>query len=168
MPCFILLFFLCTDRLRRTLSHEMCHAAAWIIDHVRKPPHGRVFKRWARKVQQVYPNIPVSTCHDYEIFFKFRYRCTNENCGHEYGRHSDSINPAKHGCGKCGSYLVSLGKFNRDGTPASTRKTSAYALYVKHNYDRVKCQNPHSTSTEIMKLVAQEYRLAKSAKSARI
>lgn len=35
------------DRLQRTLLHELCHAAAWLIDHVAKPPHGTHFKYWA-------------------------------------------------------------------------------------------------------------------------
>ena len=30
------------DRLRRTLVHELCHVAAWLIDHTSKPPHGSV------------------------------------------------------------------------------------------------------------------------------
>ena len=29
-------------KLQRTLVHEMCHAAAWLVDHVAKPPHGPV------------------------------------------------------------------------------------------------------------------------------
>ena len=31
-------------RLQETLLHELCHAATWIIDGVRKPPHGAEFK----------------------------------------------------------------------------------------------------------------------------
>ena len=31
-------------RLKETLLHELCHAATWIIDGVRKPPHGSDFK----------------------------------------------------------------------------------------------------------------------------
>ncbi len=34
-------------RLRSTLLHEMCHAAAWTIDGVSKPPHGKCFQKWA-------------------------------------------------------------------------------------------------------------------------
>jgi len=30
------------DRLQRTLAHELCHVAAWLLDHVSKPPHGQV------------------------------------------------------------------------------------------------------------------------------
>jgi hypothetical protein len=35
------------NRLRSTLLHEMCHAAAWLVDGVSKPPHGSCFKKWA-------------------------------------------------------------------------------------------------------------------------
>ncbi|EJK52084.1 hypothetical protein THAOC_28683 [Thalassiosira oceanica] len=35
------------DRLRSTLLHELCHAAAWVIDANVKPPHGKVFKKWS-------------------------------------------------------------------------------------------------------------------------
>ena len=31
-----------SERLRRTLVHELCHVAAWLLDHVAKPPHGEV------------------------------------------------------------------------------------------------------------------------------
>lgn len=31
-----------TDRLERTLAHELCHVASWVFDHVAKPPHGKV------------------------------------------------------------------------------------------------------------------------------
>ena len=34
-------------RLRATLLHECCHAAAWLVDGVSKPPHGACFKKWA-------------------------------------------------------------------------------------------------------------------------
>ena len=40
------------DRLERTLAHELCHVAAWLLDHVAKPPHGKVgrglFDPWKR------------------------------------------------------------------------------------------------------------------------
>ncbi len=35
-------------RLRSTLLHEMCHAAAWLIDSVSSPPHGSCFQKWAK------------------------------------------------------------------------------------------------------------------------
>ena len=32
------------QRLKATLLHELCHAAAWLIDGVNNPPHGKAFK----------------------------------------------------------------------------------------------------------------------------
>ena len=37
-------------RLKTTLLHEMCHAAAWFIDSTRKPPHGPSFWKWAGRL----------------------------------------------------------------------------------------------------------------------
>lgn len=34
------------QRLRTTLSHEMCHVAAWLLDQEWKAPHGPAFWRW--------------------------------------------------------------------------------------------------------------------------
>ena len=55
-------FFLClldsADRLRDTLIHEMCHAAAWIKSGVRDG-HGAVWKAWAEKAQKALPELPI-------------------------------------------------------------------------------------------------------------
>ena len=40
----------------------------------------QVFKRWAAAVMQRYPELDVSTCHNYEISFAFRWQCTNPGC----------------------------------------------------------------------------------------
>lgn len=34
------------ERIRNTLSHEMCHLACWIIDEAPTENHGALFKRW--------------------------------------------------------------------------------------------------------------------------
>lgn len=34
------------EKLKQTFCHELCHAAAWIVHGVRKPPHGPHFKYW--------------------------------------------------------------------------------------------------------------------------
>lgn len=31
-------------KLERTLAHELCHVAAWLVNHTAKPPHGPLFK----------------------------------------------------------------------------------------------------------------------------
>lgn len=55
------------EKLQRTLAHEMCHCAGWLIDHVAKPPHGPVFKAWAQRAMTALPHLDVSTCHQYEV-----------------------------------------------------------------------------------------------------
>ena len=61
-------------RLRNTLCHEMCHAAAWLVNHVAKPPHGRIFKDWAALAMDKYPELSIATCHEYEINYKYKWR----------------------------------------------------------------------------------------------
>lgn len=34
------------ERIRNTLSHEMCHLACWVIDGCPKEGHGQLFKAW--------------------------------------------------------------------------------------------------------------------------
>lgn len=86
-------------RLYNTLAHELCHAATWIIDNCSKPPHGSVFKSWAKRFREWDPNLNITTCHDYAIRYKFNYVCVS--CGQCYGRHSKSIDTVKKVCGSC-------------------------------------------------------------------
>lgn len=72
------------DRLRDTLIHEMCHAAAWLITGYRGG-HGPIWKNWAQLSMKAFPELPiVSRCHNYSIEYKFAYVC--EKCGHPYKR----------------------------------------------------------------------------------
>lgn len=34
------------EKLKCTLSHELCHVAAWAIDKEMKPAHGAAFTTW--------------------------------------------------------------------------------------------------------------------------
>ena len=43
----------------------------------------QVFKKWAAAVMQRYPELDVSTCHNYQIAFAFRWQCSNPGCGCE-------------------------------------------------------------------------------------
>lgn len=47
-------------------------AAAWLVDHTAKPPHGPVFRRWADRAMARYTHLDITTCHAYEIFYPFR------------------------------------------------------------------------------------------------
>lgn len=65
------------DKLQRTLCHELCHVATWLLDHVAKPPHGPHFKAWAAAAMKVHPHLNVTTCHQYDIHFAWRWQCSN-------------------------------------------------------------------------------------------
>lgn len=47
------------EKLRQTLCHEMCHAAAWIVNHVSKPPHGGQFRHWAAIAMRRFGDLKV-------------------------------------------------------------------------------------------------------------
>ncbi|CAA7260001.1 unnamed protein product [Cyclocybe aegerita] len=89
----------CDERIRNTLSHEMCHLATWVIDDNFKEHHGKVFKKWAGMVMKEHPHIHVSIKHDYEISYPFEWKC--EKCAKVYGRFTKSIRPDECVCGAC-------------------------------------------------------------------
>ncbi|PXF43152.1 HMG box-containing protein [Gracilariopsis chorda] len=93
-------------RLYNTLAHEMCHAATWIIDNCAKPPHGSVFKSWAKRFHEWDSSLKITTCHDYAIRYKYNYQCVK--CTTTYGRHSKSIDTTKKVCGRCRGTLQLL------------------------------------------------------------
>ncbi len=101
-------------RLKSTLLHEMCHAAAWFIDGTRKPPHGQSFWKWAAICSANIPGAVVTTCHSYQIHKPFQFECVD--CHTKYGRHSKSIDVKKHCCGVCKGKLEFKGTFSSDGT----------------------------------------------------
>lgn len=89
----------CDERIRNTLSHEMCHLACWIINDSPKEGHGQAFKAWANKVMIKRPEIEITTRHNYEISYPFEWKC--EKCSKVYGRYSKSIRPDECVCGVC-------------------------------------------------------------------
>lgn len=107
-------------RLYQTLAHEVCHAAAWIVDDVAKPPHGKVFKEWVMRFERWDGTLAISTCHEYEVQCRFVYTCGG--CGYVYGRHSKSIDVRKQLCGKCrGTLVLSVKKASELRAVASDR-----------------------------------------------
>lgn len=144
-------------RLERTLVHEMCHCAAWLIDHVAKPPHGAAFKKWAALSMRVAPHLEVSTCHQYEIFYSHQWQCSS--CHQSYGRHSNSIDVSKKVCGRCKGRLAYLGKFTRGGSPSKVRQQSAFQRFVKDNFSATQENHPPNTpASVIMKALAVAWR----------
>ncbi|KIK96518.1 hypothetical protein PAXRUDRAFT_825880 [Paxillus rubicundulus Ve08.2h10] len=89
----------CNERIRNTMSHEMCHLACWVIDNHPQEGHGQLFKSWANKVMRKRPDIHISTRHNYEILYPYEWKC--ERCLKIYGRYSKSIRPDECVCGAC-------------------------------------------------------------------
>ncbi|CAM9282923.1 unnamed protein product [Chrysoparadoxa australica] len=144
------------DKLRSTLLHELCHAAAWLVDKTAKPPHGKVFWKWAEAASKAFPRIEVTTCHSYEINYKYRWECTG--CGGVLGRHSKSIDVTKQVCSKCKGRLKLLGCFDSEGKARSPRGPSPFSLFVKAEFAAAKAALPSGTSQgDIMKELSRKW-----------
>jgi predicted SprT family Zn-dependent metalloprotease len=154
------------ERLKTTLLHEMCHAAAWLIDSQKKPPHGPAFWKWASIAGASSGGLVVTTCHSYEIHKPFKFVCTNTLCGVEYTRHSKKgIDVDRHRCGKCRSKIKFLGAFNADKTPRKTAKATGFSLFVQENFATVKSKlsKKGQTHKDVMQELSRMYAQSKSA-----
>ena len=139
------------ERLRDTFIHELCHAAAWIIDGT-KAGHGPIWKRWADKAKRVHPDLPViSRCHQFKINTKYTYRCLNDWCGKTIGRHSKSLKCCPI-CKSCVELTVPDGS-----TPAKVRTPNKFALFVKENFKHVKDSQPDLKHGQIMKILGERF-----------
>jgi len=168
------------EQLRSTLLHEMCHAAAWLVDGVHKPPHGKVFKNWASKSMRKIKDVEVTTTHDYQISYKFAWACTNAKCNVVIKRHSRSVDLNKHCCGKCKNKLIEIevpqkGQdiSNNAFTPKKQRKTSEYALFVKKHSASIReklarersCSAKEVSQADVMKECGAEWQRRKQGSS---
>ena len=163
------------ERLRATLLHEMCHAAGWLVDGVHKPPHGKVFKKWANVSMRRIRDVEVTTTHDYVIRFKFAWKCKNNECGSIIKRHSRSVDPNKHCCGSCKGRLMEIevpGSKNDTETvghtPKKKRAPTGFSLFVQQNSkavrERLVAERGSSvTQPEVMKECGRIWRLKKEA-----
>ncbi|CAN0260349.1 unnamed protein product, partial [Hapterophycus canaliculatus] len=152
----------------QTLLHELCHAAAWVVDHKSKPPHGDHFWAWANRAKVVHPGVPVTTCHSYAINYKYRYVCIGGGsadgdvavgvregggCGAEIGRHSKSIDVDRQVCGRCKGRLALFGTHGKDGKLKKPRAATGFSLFVKERYADVKGTLPPGTKQQqVMKV----------------
>jgi predicted SprT family Zn-dependent metalloprotease len=156
------------DRLYNVLAHEFCHLTTFMISEVRNNPHGAEFKSWGRKATAAFANkgVQVTTKHSYQIEYKYVWECVL--CGYEFKRHSKSVDPARHSCGRCKGKLVQtkptprgvgLGKEGK-------REKSEYQVFVKANFSRVKkeleARGAEVQMGKIMEAVAREYREMKA------
>jgi len=119
------------ERLRCTLVHELCHVAQWVVNREAKPPHGNAFRHWAERVEAYDPSLRVTTCHSYDIKYKFMYKC--HSCGHQYGRHTRSINVETQSCGECHGQLGML-----ETPKTKARQPKAFAAFIQHHFHAAK------------------------------
>ncbi len=168
------------EQLRSTLLHEMCHAAAWLVDGVHKPPHGKVFKQWASKSMRKIKDVKVTTTHDYEIKYKYQWACTNAKCNVIIKRHSRSVDPTKHCCGKCKNKLIEIevpGKgedvSNNAFTPKKQRPPTEFALFVKKHSASIReklakemsCSSKEVRQADVMKECGKVWQQHKKQRS---
>ncbi|EOD48132.1 SprT-like protein [Neofusicoccum parvum] len=134
-----------------------------MISNVRDNPHGKEFKEWAKKVTRAFNhrNINVTTKHTYAIDYKYIWTCVS--CGHEFKRHSKSIDPAKHRCGSCKAELMQTKPVVRQKDP--NKGPSEYQVFMKENFQRIKRENDGKGHKEIMEILGKEYREHKAKKA---
>ncbi|KAL7531922.1 hypothetical protein ACHAXR_004307 [Thalassiosira sp. AJA248-18] len=165
------------ERLRSTLLHEMCHAAQWLIDGAHKPPHGKGFKKWAAISMRNIRDVEVTTTHDYVIVYKFAWACVASSCNVVIKRHSRSVDPNKHCCGRCQGKLIEIEVPGSKGDTAKTghtakkkRTVSDFALFVKSQSTDVRkslamkrsCNDREVSQADVMKECGKLWRARKA------
>jgi predicted SprT family Zn-dependent metalloprotease len=163
------------QRLRSTLMHELCHAAAFLVDGVTKPPHGACFKKWSKVAMKLIPEITVSTTHSYVTnTHKYAWACTNSDCRIIIKRHSNSVNVDRHVCGKCKSKLIEIEVKSKDSSeivPKKKREASGFSLYVQQHSSSVRARLEKESKgkkieqKEVMKELSVMWRNSKNDKT---
>ncbi|KAL8862574.1 MAG: hypothetical protein Q9178_001072 [Gyalolechia marmorata] len=145
------------DRLINVVAHEYCHLLNFMISNIKDSPHGKEFKIWAKKCTAAFAHrgVNVTTTHVYEISYKYIWACSK--CGVEYKRHSKSIDPARHLCGKCREKLIQVKPKPR----GEGKGASEYQEFVKANFARLKREKPGMSMGEVMAALGKEFREAK-------
>lgn len=154
-----------SKRLQSTLLHEMCHAAAWVVDGVSKPPHGTCFKKWAAVATCRIPGSEVTTTHDYKIQYKYAWACTKPGCTFLVQRHSRSIDVNRQLCGRCRGRLMEVEVPNHSSkntvqrAPKKRAPLSGYNLFVREHSkairERLAKQNVKVSQSDVMKECAR-------------
>ncbi|KAG9230421.1 SprT-like family-domain-containing protein [Amylocarpus encephaloides] len=156
------------DRLLNVIAHEFCHLANFMVSNIRNNPHGKEFQAWGSNCSREFSSrgIKVTTKHSYAIDYKYIWECQNSTCAIEYKRHSKSIDPIRHQCGKCKGKLVQVKPVPKkvvEGKP----KINAYQAFVKEHMKVVREENPGSPQKEIMGLVSRRYKEYKASQLGR-
>jgi len=87
--------------------------------------------------------VEVTTRHQYEITYKFAWKCVNLQCGNVIQRQSRSIDVVRHCCGQCRGTLVEIESNSKNDvgiTPKKKRPPSAFSLFVQQHSQQVRSQ----------------------------
>ena len=103
----------------------------------------------------------MSTCHSYDIYYKFRYSCSG--CGQTFGRHTKSIDLTRQCCARCKGRLRLLGAFDRDGIEIKARAPTGFASFVKERFGALKQERPRLSHGELMAELGKQWKEAKAA-----
>ncbi|XP_052856271.1 germ cell nuclear acidic protein isoform X1 [Drosophila gunungcola] len=143
------------DRLRCTLIHELCHAAAWVFNG--EGGHGRVWKMWAQRANDKFPDLPqIKVCHNYSIDFKYTYKCLT--CNTNSNAHSRSRKVENLRCSTCrGPITLFLNKKDKQGNIVSkpAGEAKGFAKFVKDNFKKHKREN--MTAAQVMRVLSVEF-----------
>lgn len=147
------------DDLMNTVAHEFCHLAVFMLNGKPKFAHGAEFKSWGQKCMDRFSarGIEVTTKHNYEIDFKFIWRCADCTC--EVKRHSKSVDPAKQQCGRCRGTLEQVKPVPRAGAKGRT----AYQEFVGNEMKALKAEGNVLKFKEMMAIVSTRWRAHQEA-----
>lgn len=146
------------DRLRCTLIHEMCHAAAWILDG--ENGHGKTWKKYTSRANSVFPELPkINVCHSYVIEYRYTYLCIS--CKAKSLAHSKTKKVEEIRCSICkGNIELFENKKNERGeiemVPVQKKEASGFAKFVQLKFKEVK--TPYKTHQEVMKQLSTQFK----------
>ncbi|KAK6589972.1 family metallopeptidase [Cryptosporidium xiaoi] len=172
----------CEYRLKKTLLHECCHVAQFLLDSCIKPPHGQVFLKWGKVATKIYPELKVEIYHNYEIIYKYRYQCLR--CHQIFGRQKKINNVYEAACSRCNGSIASIGKgtlnelgttnnnashetFKEDKNEINKNRQNAYSNFVREKFaeykrDITQGKTPSRRPPSILKEIAKLWKQAKT------
>ncbi|KAK5625488.1 hypothetical protein RRF57_001204 [Xylaria bambusicola] len=193
--------------LLNTVAHEFCHLAVFILHGKPKLAHGAEFKSYGQRVMRAASEtatannsnkaalrtpqnrsveINVTTRHSYEIEYRFVWRCAE--CGCEVHRHSRSVDPVRHRCGRCKKgVLVQVkpvprggkgkGDVGKDGEPGTEkleakgdgvqkRKKTAYQEFTSREMKALSVSHKNLSFKDKMAMVSARWRERQKATKA--
>ncbi|PPS95978.1 SprT family metallopeptidase [Cryptosporidium hominis] len=167
----------CEFRLKKTLLHECCHVAQFLLDSCIKPPHGQIFMKWGKVASKVFPDLKVEIYHNYEIIYKYRYQCLR--CFQMFGRQTKINDETKIVCSVCNGTVIFIGRGTLSNSrkefqvkaqnPPNTQKSKSnpYSEFVKEKFAEFKKdirdgRTPSRRAPSIMKEIAKLWKQKKS------